>query len=223
MVTAEKLDERDAIVVAKEGWHPGVVGIVAGRLASAFGRPVIVGAMEGETVTASVRSGNGVPVVTALGKCRDVVKGFGGHEKAAGVTFASDRLRDLQDAFSDACRDLASATPERASIRADVRLDEGDEPYDVLRDFTLLEPCGEANRAPSLGVAARIRTAKEVKGGHLKLELDVGRKILSGFGAGLGSLAKELSGDVNVVGSLRRDSWRGGIAVEVRVDGIEKV
>ena len=222
MIAEGKLDGRDGLALAREGWHPGVVGIVAGRIASALGRPVIVGAIENGVVTASVRSGNGVPVVTALGRCRELVRGFGGHEKAAGVSFDASRLGELAEGFDAACRALALGAPTAAETRADVRLDEDDDPFNVLNDFSQLEPCGEGNRAPSLGVAARVRSAREVKGGHLKLDLELRGRIVSGFGAGLGGLAKTLDGDVHLVGSLRRDTWRGGIAVELRVDAIEK-
>jgi single-stranded-DNA-specific exonuclease len=84
-----------------------------------------------------------------------------------------------------------------------------------------LEPCGQNNPAPRFVVDARIDEAREVRGGHLKLELSLGGGFrMSGFGVGMGERAAALSGAVTVVGELRRDTYRGGSAVEIRVDGI---
>jgi single-stranded-DNA-specific exonuclease len=109
----------------------------------------------------------------------------------------------------------------KTEITADVRLDEGDDPHRVVTDLQSLEPCGEGNAAASIGIeGATVRSAKVVKGGHLKLELLVAGKTMSGFAAEMGDLATSIGGRVNVVGTLRRDSWRGGSAVEVKVTAI---
>jgi single-stranded-DNA-specific exonuclease len=222
MLEKDSPESRAGIVLAQEGWHPGVVGIVAGRLATQLGKPVIVGASENGKVTASVRSAAGIPVVSALALCRRLVLGFGGHEKAAGVSFELSRLGELSEAFSAACKELAVRDSGELSRGAGVRLEHDDDPYAVLRDFCLLEPCGEANRAPTLWlVGAKVRSAREVKGGHLKLDLDVDGRTIGGFGARLGGVARQLGERVNVAGALRRDGYRGGTAVELRVDEVE--
>src|SRR5580704_7050779 len=81
-----------AIVLGKQGWHPGVVGIVAGRLASRFGKPTIILALDGPRARGSVRGPAGFSVYDALGRVRDVLQSFGGHHAAAGVEMASERL-----------------------------------------------------------------------------------------------------------------------------------
>jgi single-stranded-DNA-specific exonuclease len=91
----------------------------------------------------------------------------------------------------------------------------------VLGDLLKLEPCGQANDKPRLAIQCSIVAAREVKGGHLKLELSLpGNVRVAGFGVGMGARATELSGEACVVGSLRHDAWRGGNAVEVRVERI---
>ncbi len=104
-----------AIVLGRQGWHPGVVGIVAGRLASRFGKPTIILALDGARARGSVRGPAGFSVYDALVRVRDVLIGFGGHHAAAGVEMASDRLETLRERFADAC---AEAWGPRGRARA---------------------------------------------------------------------------------------------------------
>ncbi|MCU0682341.1 MAG: single-stranded-DNA-specific exonuclease RecJ [Polyangiaceae bacterium] len=219
-VEREGYAKQAAMVLASDTWHLGVVGIVAGRLASTYGRPVVVAAIHEGVAHGSVRSAGGVPVVTALGRCREALLGLGGHEKAAGVKFIPARLGEVREAFAAAVAALeagAQADPQPPTVR----LDPSDEPSAIVRDFALLEPCGERNRAPSVcAVGALVVSAREVRGGHLSLDLEVEGRRMRGFGAQLGGRAGAIGRRVNVWGGLRRDGWKGGDAVEIRVDEV---
>jgi single-stranded-DNA-specific exonuclease len=208
------------IVVARRGYHPGVVGIVAGRIASRYGRPTIVVAIEGVTGRGSVRGPAGSRLHDALTRCRHELVGFGGHQAAAGVEVREDRVEALRAAWCDAHASAAFGAGE-GDVEADVRLDDRDDPAAVVRDLYRLEPCGEGNRAPRLLVPeARVISAKNLKG-HLKLELAWGRQVLSAFGFEMGARATELAaGRADVLGMLRADAWRGGDAVEMRIEKV---
>src|SRR5207253_2274315 len=80
------------IVLARRGWHPGVVGIVAGRVASRFGRPTIVIALETDKGRGSVRGPSGSRLHDALTRCKHELVGFGGHQAAAGVEVREGRV-----------------------------------------------------------------------------------------------------------------------------------
>lgn len=217
------LADQSAIVVGRENWHHGVVGIVAGRVASQFHKSVIVATIEHGIAKGSVRSARGVPIVTALNRCRSLLLRLGGHEKAAGVEFEASKLNEVQEAFSAECAALINdpAATMPVEQRTHVRLDEGDTVEAVYRDFTSLEPCGEANRAPLLHlVDARVIVARDLKG-HLKLELEVNGAPLGAFGPNLGKLAPTLKGRAHAAGVLRRDTFRGGNSIEMRIDAIE--
>ncbi|MBK9264098.1 MAG: single-stranded-DNA-specific exonuclease RecJ [Polyangiaceae bacterium] len=213
-----------AIVLAREGWHVGIVGIVAGRIASKYGKPTIVAAIDGQTGRGSVRGPAGFPLHDALTRCRRELVAFGGHQAAAGVEVRPDRVDALRALFCEVCTDIggAAATPE-SEVNADVRLDDRDEPSVVARDLERLEPCGQGNRAPRVLVRnAPVRTARAIKG-HLKLEVALARHVIGAFGFELGDQASALGGGrVDIVGRLRRDTFRGGSAVELRIDRVAR-
>ena len=206
------------IVIAREGWHPGIVGIVAGRIASRYGRPTIVVGLEGDKGRGSVRGPAGSRLHDALTRCRGELVGFGGHQAAAGVEVRANRVDALRDAWCDAFAASKAGRGEN-DMDADVRLDDRDDCALVVRDLHRFEPCGEGNRAPRVLVrGARVLAARNLKG-HLRVELAWGRGAVGGFGFELGGLADGLVGArADVIGQLRADTWKGGDAVELRVE-----
>jgi single-stranded-DNA-specific exonuclease len=211
------------IVLARQGWHPGVVGIVAGRLASRFGKPTVVIALEGARGRGSARAPAGFSVFDALSRVRDMLLGFGGHHAAAGVEVASDRVDTLRDRFSEAC--AAMGVPDaRPAFDADAVLSEADAPARVVGDLERFEPCGQSNPAPRVAIArARVLGAREMRGGHLRLALDIRGTSLSCFGGEMAHLQPPVGSSVRVVGALRRDTWTGGGAIELRLTAVELV
>ena len=210
-----------AIVLARQGWHPGVVGIVAGRLASIFRKPAIVIALEGERGRGSARGPAGFSVYDALASSRAELVGFGGHHAAAGVEIAADRVDVFRDLFCQACVD-AGVPDTRPRVDADAVLEEGDRPERVARDLERFEPCGQANAAPRIAIdRARVLDSRELAGGHMRLTIDVGGSRVSCFGAEMSEALARLGSHVRAVGSLRRDAWRGGDAAEIRLTAVE--
>jgi len=213
--------ERPAIVIGREGWSHGIVGIVAGRLVSRYGKPVIVVGFEpGGHGRGSVRGPAGSRLHDALTEVGDVLSRFGGHQAAAGVELPLDRLEALRERFEKAC-DGATLDLSDDDAKDTVWLHASDAPARVLGDLARLEPCGQGNPAPRVAVQAELVAAREVKGGHLKLELELpGAGRMGGFGVSMGARAASLRGRLTVIGRLRRDAWRGGDAVEMRVDEV---
>jgi single-stranded-DNA-specific exonuclease len=216
-----------AIVLARQDWHVGVVGIVAGRIAELFGKPTIVVALEGASGRGSARAPRGFRLYDSLVSCREALLGFGGHQAAAGIELAATHVERFRDAWNQACADqLATLPPPPPRGQADVALDPRDDLDHVLVDMERLEPCGEANPAPKLALEAEVVRATELRE-HLKLELTVGSpasggpRALRGFGPDLAPLAPKLAGRVRVVGRLRRDHYAGG-GPELLVDAIER-
>jgi single-stranded-DNA-specific exonuclease len=142
------LDRDRAIVLAAEGWHAGVIGIVAARVVERYFRPTLLIAIDGERARGSARSIRGVHITEALARTSEHLLGFGGHEMAAGVEVRPDRIDDLRRALNDAIAvPPAEMVPE---IEADgcVRLREiGPR---TLEELQLLAPHGVGNPEPLL-------------------------------------------------------------------------
>ncbi|HEY3498469.1 MAG TPA: single-stranded-DNA-specific exonuclease RecJ [Polyangiaceae bacterium] len=213
-------EDRPALVLGREGWGHGIVGIVAGRLADRFERPVIVIGFENGHGRGSVRGPRGSRLHDALSRVSELLVRFGGHQAAAGLEVSIERLEELREAFEASVLAGGSA-PALDVARHDLALSTGDKLSRVLGDFFLLEPCGEGNPSPELRLDAKLLRAREVTGGHLKLELELdGGERLGAFGPCLGARAAELGERVVVSGRLRPDRFRGGDAVELRITRI---
>ncbi|HEX6766992.1 MAG TPA: single-stranded-DNA-specific exonuclease RecJ, partial [Polyangiaceae bacterium] len=223
-ISERKYDDRPAIVLGREGWSTGIVGIVAGRLADKFARPVAVIGFENGRGRGSVRGPRGSKLYDALERSSAVLVRFGGHQSAAGLELELERIGELREAFEAAVLeqnrrsdDGASTLPSANPADGVLRLVPGDSPTRVLADLALLEPCGEGNPYPEIELEGDVLVAREVTGGHLKLELDVAGERVGAFGPGMGARAGEIGKTAIVSGRLRRDTFRGGNAVELKI------
>lgn len=213
-------DGRAAIVIGREGWNAGIVGIVAGRLADRYGKPTVVIGFDGGKGRGSVRGPKGSRLYDALAQVAEHLDRFGGHQAAAGLEVPIERLDVLRASFEEAVLRASDGAPALEGLDA-VRLASGDDPSFVVRDIERLEPWGNGNPAPRLVVEGKVTGAREVRGGHLKLDLvmDGGQRI-GCFGVGMGSTVPNVGSSVAVLGEMRRDTYRGGSAVEMLVERV---
>ena len=215
------LDTTYGIVLASEGWHPGVIGIVASKLVEEFGRPVLLIALDGEEGKGSGRSISAFDLHAGLGECRDLLIRFGGHRMAAGVTVRADRVAELARCFGDVARSRLRAEDLVPEVRVDleVPIEEVTEELEaLLRHF---EPFGIGNASPTLVVrgARLVAPPRTVKGDALKLRLETPRGELDAIGWGLAPLAPTLdpSRPVDVAFRLERDEWNGRSRLQARL------
>lgn len=188
---------RRTIVAAGEGWHRGVVGIVASRLVERFHRPAIVLALEGSGGTGSGRSPDGgIHLADALTRCDALLTRHGGHHRAAGLSLDADKLEAFREAFEAVAAEMPAANLEPVcTIDTWVTLDETN--HQLAEALKKLEPFGTDNPEPILalrGVAAACRTLPAKRGGpwHLKLFIP-GFRNLDIIGFGMGALAPVVS------------------------------
>lgn len=202
------------LVLASDGWHPGVVGIVASRVVERFHRPtVLVGVRDG-LGRGSARSIEGFHLYEALKACSGLLAKFGGHKAAAGLSIAPDRLADFTRAFEDVA--LERLTEEdlvgRCRIDAVVQPRELDER--AAAALSRLAPFGMGNAEPvlasrGLSVSARVlanKTPGEV--GHLKLVLDAA-PALDVIGFRLADRAHLTEQRVDLAYQVGLDEYRG--------------
>ena len=220
-IEREGFEREAAIVIGREGWNPGIVGIVAGRLVDRFAKPVIVIGFSGEEGRGSVRGPVGARLHDALSQSQSVLSRFGGHQQAAGLEVTRDQLGSLRDLFVGAISQQGEGAPLSKAGFELLPLVAGDDPLVVLGDLGRLEPCGFKNPRPRIVVEGRVASVREVKNGHLKLELSLGdRRRLGCFAPRLGALAATLDGIVRVSGDLRHNSFGGNVSAELLVEEV---
>jgi single-stranded-DNA-specific exonuclease len=198
-----------AIVVGAEGWHQGVVGIVAARLVDKLEKPAVaVGFQQGEG-RGSARTVPGINLFEALGHCSAHLTKFGGHANAAGMSLALDRLVDFRAAFvAEIARQFEGRLPTSLEVDAEVGL--GDLDLSAAEELARLAPHGAANREPLFGLrAVTARATRRVGNGHLQLTLDHGGAIGEAIAFGLGDQDPGPGAQVDLVATAELDSFRG--------------
>jgi single-stranded-DNA-specific exonuclease len=212
-VLALDLDETFGIVLAEEGWHPGVIGIVASRIVEEFGRPTILIALDGEDGKGSGRSISRFDLHAGIGGCRHLLERFGGHRSAAGVTIRRDRVEEFARCFNDAARAALSPGDLVPELHVDLEVALADLTPGFESLLRHLEPCGLGNPSPML-LARGVRLAappRVVGQGGLKLRLQTDHEPLEALGWSLGHRIGELALDrpVDIAFRLERDEYQG--------------
>lgn len=156
-------DNPAALVVASEGWHPGVVGIVAARLMRRYHRPIFVIAIDENGIgKGSGRSVEGLSLVAALDACRPLLIAGGGHEAAAGITIHRDNLPAFRQQFNDHIRSQITGAELEPKLYIDAQTNLADLTLDFLDAYEQLQPFGQGNSRP-LFAACGIQPVSEPK------------------------------------------------------------
>ncbi len=157
------------IVVSREGWNAGVVGIVASRLREIYGRPAIVIGTEKGVAKGSGRSIEGFSLVDAVFKCKDILINYGGHPMAAGVTLKSENVALFANMINSYARELGDMPYPELNI--DLRINPARLNVELVKELKYLEPYGAGNPQPLFGLyGMRLVSVSEVGAGrHLKL------------------------------------------------------
>ncbi len=209
-----------ALVLAGQGWHPGVVGIVASRVVERWGRPAILIGLEGEIGRGSGRSISRYDLHAGLVQCGDLLERFGGHHMAAGLTIRRANIEPFRERF----RAVAAASLSPADLgpeqRVDLEIDLGGATDDLERLVRHLEPCGMGNPAPVFGVrGARFGEWQTVGANHLKGNLRQGAHYLPAIGFQMADRAREWvgQGPVDAAFRLERNEFRGTSTLQARL------
>nr|MBA3891320.1 single-stranded-DNA-specific exonuclease RecJ [Gemmatimonadaceae bacterium] len=220
-VTTLDLDATYGLVVAGDGWHPGVIGIVASRLVEEFGRPTIMIAMEGDEGKGSGRSISAFDLHAGIGACSDLLVRYGGHRAAAGLTIARAQLPAFAERFAAVARERLTADDLVPELRVDLEIAIDDAGSDLETLFRHLEPCGVGNPSPVL-CARGVRLAgppKVVGSSGLRLRLATSRGELGAIGWDLAHRARELDvhTPIDVAFRLERDEWNGESRLQAKL------
>jgi single-stranded-DNA-specific exonuclease len=217
------VDERPgrSIVVASDGWHQGVVGIVAARLAERYHRPALVIALDGPLGRGSGRSVRGVDLHGAVSECRTLLETFGGHRQAVGFSLRRERVDALAASFEDAvCRAVRPADTEPL-LALDAELTLSALTPALAEALVALEPHGPGNPEPVfLARDVRVVSARSVgdpSRPHLRLRLSHDGRTVPGIAFGRGHQAITVGDRIDVAFTPRLSRWQGVERLEIEV------
>ena len=221
MVLEMDLGSTYGIVLAEQGWHPGVIGIVASRIVEEFGRPTVLIALEGNEGKGSGRSISAFDLHGGIGECRDLLLRFGGHRSAAGVTIAADRVPEFARRFNEVAAAKLTEDDLVPEMRVDLELPFEQANAELETLLRHLEPCGMGNPSPLL-VSREVVVAappKTVGKDGLKLLLHADGCDLVALGWGMAPRAKELDVGmtIDIAYRLERDEYRGESRLQARL------
>ena len=206
------LDSVAGLVLAAEGWHPGVIGIVASRLVEDLYRPVVLVAVDGGIGKGSGRSIPAFDLHGGLTACADLLVKYGGHRAAAGLTVDAARIPELQERFDAVARERLTKDDLTPELRVDLEVPLGEANDTLEKLLRHFEPFGMGNPAPLLATRGiRLASAPRMIGQNgLKFALRDATTELEGVWWGVSHRAAEWSATqvVDVAYKLERDLWR---------------
>ena len=218
-------------VLAKEGWNPGVLGIVAGRLLEELGQTVIVLNIEDGRAKGSARSIEAVDIFEALNPHRELFIAFGGHAGAAGMTLEAEQLDALSEILETYVKDKGIDAKGKNTLYLDEELDLESLSLETVKSFERLAPFGMDNQKPVFYIRDfQVENARSMgaEDSHLKLKISKGTASFEVVAFGQGSKATEFSQvkQLELAVTLSVNQWNGQttlqlMMVDARVDGVQ--
>jgi len=215
-----------AFVLSSDQWHPGVIGIVASRIADEFYRPAALVCIQNGVGKGSARSIPGFDLYAGLAACSDLLLGFGGHKYAAGFTISEGRIPAFRERLNSLVLERVGAQGfvRTLSIDGAVTLDELTP--GLMREIEKLAPFGQGNPEPRLGARGlEVVSSRIVGNNHLKFRLRQGRDtvldaIAFNKGALLGNQVRD-GARLAAVFTPRLNAWNGATSVELEIRDVK--
>jgi single-stranded-DNA-specific exonuclease len=178
------LAQQYSLVLSGDGWHRGVIGIVAQRVVERYHRPALVIGVENGVGVGSGRSIKGFHLLDALTAVGDLFQRFGGHAQAAGFALETGRIPDLARRFEEHARGVLKPGDLEPVQRVDAEVDLADVDWPLLEDITRLEPFGMGNPTPVFGARGvrLLASPRVLQEKHLKLRVGEGARMLDALG-----------------------------------------
>lgn len=217
--------DKSCIVLGQEGWHHGIIGIVASKVTDIYFKPSILICFEGEEGKGSGRSIPGFNLHDAVMNCDTYVEKFGGHSMAIGINVKRENFEKFKKEFEEYTQNshISDIIP---IIQIDKQVDIKKINLQDVNELKLLEPYGEGNKMPVFLIKnlkiLSIRSLSEGK--HIKLKLGIDNYMIDAIGFNMGEVAdKYLIGDkVDIVGSLEVNQFGGNESIQVNLKDLRK-
>jgi len=225
---ADKLDNPRCIVMADEGWHRGVIGIVASRLVSRYGVPSIMISIDNENGYGSARSVPGIPIfsiLTDLQAEHSIMESLGGHPMAAGFRIPKENIPLLRKELESVLAEDEWNAHLGSVLYIDGKLEEQDYNADFVRYMDMLEPFGEGNRKPvwlARGAYPVQWWAVGKNADHLSCNFRIGTSTYSAIGFGMVNRQSMFSDRVDLAFTLSLNTYRGDGSIQLVLKDIRR-
>jgi single-stranded-DNA-specific exonuclease len=226
---AKGLIERDgrldcrSIVLSSDEWHPGVIGIVASRIAEEFWRPTILIAFDGDEGKGSARSIAGFHIYEGLKACEHHLVVFGGHKYAAGLTISRKKLSDFQDIFEETVRKKLADEDFMPTIFIDAEIGLEEITPELISCLSRFSPYGPANPNPIFATkkSLPINEIKILSKNTLKFTMRENHRAYEVIGFGKGYLAPQLTSKLKIAFHLQMHEWQGVQRLQLELKALE--
>lgn len=219
------LENDKAIVLNSEGWHQGVIGIVASRLVERYYLPTVLIAVDNGEGKGSGRSIPGFHLYDALKQCEDLLLRFGGHKYAAGMSIAPDKIREFKERFKRVAAENLKPEDLVRKLHIDAELDLDDVDFALVEMLERFAPFGPENMKPVF-ITRRLHIVGRpyvVGRGHLRMKVRSGKKVFDVIGFGFGDYAEPLSMhgvDFDMAYVVEKNHYQGVTKIQLRVKDI---
>jgi len=208
------------LVLANEGWHQGVIGVVASKITERFGRPSILISLDGEIGKGSGRSVTGFNLTDALTACSTELLEYGGHELAAGLSVSTEKLDEFRKKINEYAKNHHPDEAE-AVLEVDCEVDVDEINYATFKAVSSLEPFGPQNPTPLFVLkGVRIHSVMQVGGGkHTKFRVDTRNGAITAmyFGMKFDDFKFAENDECDIVFSLDLNEYNGIVNVQMLV------
>ena len=215
------------IVIAREGWHRGVIGIVASKLVETFDKPAMVLSVEGDVAHGSARSTPGFDLLGALDQCAHLFSQFGGHQMAAGVTLEAKNVIPLQTSLYMYADKMLGEGQEAKTLHIDAPLEIKELSGEVVAGLNRLKPFGRGNPEPVFQASGvkMVERPKLLNNQHLAMSLNQDGHVFRAIAwrsAHRKDFLVGLGDEIDVVYSLMENHFRGESTIQLSIADARK-
>ncbi|MEE9524475.1 MAG: single-stranded-DNA-specific exonuclease RecJ [Thermodesulfovibrionales bacterium] len=221
----------NSIILHNEGWHEGVIGIVASRLVDTFQRPAFIFSVKDGLARGSARSVPPFDICEGLTRCSDLLIRHGGHKQAAGLTINIDNMDNFERRMNNILSDFLKSCNFRSDLLIDTEVSLKDINFSLLRELARIEPFGHENEEPLFASRGlKVMSPQVVRSNHLKMMLSDVSHTIDAIGFNMGGIIEHLTShaviDAAFVPTI--NDWSGGKSLQlqikaVRYPGINKI
>lgn len=216
-----------AIVLANEGWHIGIIGIVASKLVEKYYKPVFLMtyAKEKKQYRCSARSIEGVPLYDVINANSELLDGFGGHKLAAGLSFSEEKasFEQVKKALCDTVKEYTVNKELKPFVKIDLMLEPKDITTDLVDEISQLEPFGAANPSPVFAINNLKIKQKRLMGNdnsHLRLTVGIDADEYTAIWWQKGDVALGAGDSVDIAFHPQINEFNGNTSVQLIIDDI---